>query len=129
MISKRLTRLEAVLVRPPDAAPVDMHSVHARLEFLLAGAGHKGANATGRFASACGVSVGRLWALATAHDRRKFARAYGALERLGRPDVTADDVAIEVIHEFVADELRHRLRPIGVPIKEPLCRVRPLEGV
>jgi ferritin-like protein len=50
----------------------------------------------------------------------------------GRPaawNVTADDVAIELRQEFIREEMFHRLRAIGVPVKEPLGRYRALEGV
>jgi hypothetical protein len=50
-----------------------------------------------------------------------------------RRAVEADDMAIEIVGEFIRDELQHRMRAIGVAIDRdsrlPLCRVRPLESV
>jgi hypothetical protein len=31
--------------------------------------------------------------------------------------------------EFIRQEVMHRLRAIGIPVREPLCRVRPLASV
>jgi hypothetical protein len=71
--------------------------------------------------------VARLWKLVATHnDRRKFARLCG---RLSRPVAATDAVASEVVAAFVRDETLHRLHAIGVPVKDPLCKVRPLEGV
>jgi hypothetical protein len=45
----------------------------------------------------------------------------------------ADDIAVEVVGEFCRDEILHRMRALGVAVdrdgRQPLCRVRPLEGV
>jgi hypothetical protein len=118
MISKRLAALESKLARPADAAPYDPRPVRAQLNFLTAGAGHKGRNAIERLASALGLSVARLWRLTATSDRRKFRALYGALRPL-RPDradwspeclaaedarraAEADDVADAVFREFLA---------------------------
>jgi hypothetical protein len=127
MISKRIARLEATLARPPDAAPTDMRPVVAQLAFLNAGAGHRGRNSLERFAAALGVSVARLWRLTAPNDRKKFAALCGRLSRPFRTSV--DDVAVEIRQAFVRDELRQRLRAIGIPLQAPLCRVRPLAAV
>jgi hypothetical protein len=82
MISKRLARLEAALVRPAEPEPVDMRPVRAQLDFLLAGAAGKGRNSLERLSAAMRCSPMGLWKLATTHhDRRKFARLYEPLER------------------------------------------------
>ena len=127
MLEKRLAKLESVLSRPAEAAPVDMRPFHRQLDFLLAGSAHKGRNSLERFAAALGVSVARLWKLVATPGRKRFAALCGRLSRLLR--TTSDDVAVEVRQEFIRDELRHRLRGLGAPIEGPLCRVRPLQGV
>jgi hypothetical protein len=124
MIAKRLAKLESVLARPAEQPPVDMRPFHTQLDFLLAGADHKG---IGRFAAASSVSVWRLWRLVVTNDRRKFPRLCGRLPRPFRTSV--DDVAIEIWQAFIRDEIRHRMCAIGVPVSAPLCRVRPLQAV
>ncbi len=107
MISKRLAKLEAALGRPVER-PVDMRAVHARLAFLTVGAGHKGKTALARFAAALRCSPMRLWRL-VATNRRRFARLYGTLERRGRPNITADDVADTVVVEFLSAGFQWRV--------------------
>jgi hypothetical protein len=128
MISKRLAKLEATLAPPAEAAPVDMAPVRTQLAVLTIGARHA-LMTTGKlhprwnvleaFASALGVSVGRV------------ASSKRCTEPLADPAewVDADSVACEVVRLFFVNEYHHRLRGIGVRVEARLCRVRPLQAV
>jgi len=138
MISKRLAALESKLIRPPDAKPVDLGPVRARIMLAIVAHRH-GRQRPGRsilegFARAMRCTPDKLWRLAHA-DRKRFRKRLACVD--ARADV--DAMADAIVREFMAEETTYRLieaciaetgqwlaNMMGPKPWPGLCRQRPL---
>jgi hypothetical protein len=150
--ARRLAALESKLIRPAEAAPVDLTEFFADLAITLVAHhhGHKKPRESilAAYARALGVTPAKLFKLVTVKPKA-FAELHLAVDTHCR-DVGA--VRFAVIGEFVTDEIHHRgaagefdelvdafiaengpliRRAIELGIMRPepprvLCKVRPL---
>ena len=133
-VAKRLAALESKLIPQPDTyKPVNMRPVLAGLQVAII-AGHDGRKRKNElelvaFARAMRCSPAKLFELAYRDQKRFRARLLPLLPT--RPAELADDVACEVVREFLVEELTWQLIELAQavgwkpPARMPLCSARP----
>lgn len=133
-VAKRLAALESKLIPQPDThTPVDMRSCIAGLQISIIGWHYgrprKNESDLTRFARALRVSPETLFKLAYRDPKRFRARLLPLLPT--RPAELADDVAAQIVKEFLVEELCWQyielLAAAGwhPPARLPLCSARP----